>query len=126
VPVRAGALARLTAGPLPHPVRWRLAPYAHHGDSRTGVSHGRTLAVRIPRDWDADVYSLHAVAGNRSATWPLVVSSAGGAAPVLVVVPAMTWQGQNPVESNRDGWPDTLDAGDDIPLERGFFRGRPP
>jgi hypothetical protein len=43
-----------------------------------------------------------------------------------VVLPAMTWQGQNPVDSNRDGWPDTLDAGDDIPLARGFFHGRPP
>jgi hypothetical protein len=45
---------------------------------------------------------------------------------VLVVVPAMTWQGQNPVESNRDGWPDTLDAGDSVPLARGFLHGRPP
>jgi hypothetical protein len=38
----------------------------------------------------------------------------------------MTWQGQNPVESNRDGWPDTLDTGDDVPIVRGYFRGRPP
>jgi hypothetical protein len=126
VPVRAGAIARFSVGPLPRPVRWRLAPYAHSGKFRTGVSHGRTIAVRIPRDWDSDVYSLHANAGNRTATWPLVVSNPGGAAPVLVVVPAMTWQGQNPVESNRDGWPDTLDAGDDVPLARSFFAGRPP
>jgi hypothetical protein len=126
VPVRAGAIARFSVGPLPRPVRWRLAPYAHSGKFRTGVSHGRTIAVRIPRDWDSDVYSLHANAGNRTASWPLVVSNPGGAAPVLVVVPAMTWQGQNPVESNRDGWPDTLDAGDDVPLARSFFGGRPP
>jgi hypothetical protein len=45
---------------------------------------------------------------------------------VLVVLPAMTWQGQNAVESDRDGWPDTLDAGDDVPLARGFLHGRPP
>jgi hypothetical protein len=126
VPVRAGAIARFTVGPLPRPVRWRLAPYAHRGKFRTGVSHGRTIAVRIPRDFDSDLYSLHANAGDRTATWPLVVSNRGGAAPVLVVVPAMTWQGQNPVESNRDGWPDTLDAGDDVPLARPFFGGHPP
>jgi hypothetical protein len=38
----------------------------------------------------------------------------------------MTWQGQNPVESDRDGWPDTLDAGVGVPLARGFLHGRPP
>jgi hypothetical protein len=56
----------------------------------------------------------------------VVVGNGGGAAPVLVVLPVMTWQGQNPIDSNRDGWPDTLDTGDDVPLQRGFFRGRPP
>jgi hypothetical protein len=45
---------------------------------------------------------------------------------VLVVVPMMTWLGQNPVESNRDGWPDSLDTGDSVPLARGFLNGRPP
>src|SRR3954453_10605542 len=126
VPVKPGAIARFTVGPLPRPVRWRLAPYAHHGKSRSGVSHGSTIAVRIPRDFDSDLYSLPANAGDRTATWPLVVSNRGGAAPLLVVAPAMTWQGQNPVESNRDGWPDTLDAGDDVTLARGFFGGHPP
>jgi hypothetical protein len=90
------------------------------------VSHGSTIAVRIPRNAGADVYSLVATAGGRRAAWPLVVGNGGGAAPVLVVLPAITWQGQNPVESNRDGWPDTLDAGDDVPLARGFLNGRPP
>jgi hypothetical protein len=82
--------------------------------------------VRIPRDAEADVYSLFVTSGARHAAWPVVVSNPGGAAPVLVVLPAMTWQGQNPVDSNRDGWPDTLDAGDPVPLERSFLHGRPP
>jgi hypothetical protein len=126
VPVRAGAIARFAVGPLPRPTRWRLAKYGRGGTIRSGVSHGSTIAVRIPRDADADVYSLAAAAGGRRATWPLVVSNSGGAAPVLVVLPAMTWQGQNALESNRDGWPDTLDAGDAVPLARPFLHGRPP
>ncbi|HEX4735189.1 MAG TPA: FlgD immunoglobulin-like domain containing protein [Thermoleophilaceae bacterium] len=127
VPVRPGAIARFTVGPLPRPTRWRLAPYARGGTIRSGVSHGSTIAVRIPRGASSDVYSLFATdADGRRAAWPLVVSNSGGAAPVLVVVPAMTWQGQNPVESNRDGWPDTLDTGDPVPLARGFLHGRPP
>jgi hypothetical protein len=94
---------------------------------RSGVSHGRRIAVRIPRNADSDIYSLFATTSDgRRAAWPLVVGNTGGATPVLVVLPAMTWQGQNPVESNRDGWPDTLDAGDDVPLVRGFLHGRPP
>jgi hypothetical protein len=127
VPVRPGAIARFTVGPLPRPTRWRLAPYGRGGVVRSGVSHGSTIAVRLPRNAQADIYSLFATdVGGRRAAWPLVVSNTGGAAPVLVVVPAMTWQGQNPVESNRDGWPDTLDTGDNVPLARGFLHGRPP
>jgi len=127
VPVRPGAIARFTVGPLPHPVRWRLAPYGRGGVIRSGLSHGSTIAVRVPRGAPSDVYSLLAsTADGRHAAWPLVVGNAGGAAPVLVVLPAMTWQGQNPVESNRDGWPDTLDAGDNVPLARSFVHGRPP
>jgi hypothetical protein len=126
VPVRPGAIARFTVGPLPRPTRWRLAPWGRGGAIRSGVSHGRTIAVRIPRDADADIYSLLATAGDRRAAWPLVVSNPRGVTPVLVVLPTMTWQGQNAVESNRDGWPDTLDTGDDVPLARGFLHGRPP
>jgi hypothetical protein len=126
VPVRPGAIARFTVGPVPRATRWRLATYGRGGTLRSGISHGSTIAVRIPRDADSDIYSVSATAGERRATWPLVVSNPRGAAPVLVVLPAMTWQGQNAEESNRDGWPDTLDAGDDVPLARPFLRGRPP
>ncbi|MEA2426191.1 MAG: hypothetical protein QOH13_2601 [Thermoleophilaceae bacterium] len=126
VPVKPGSIARFHIGPLARPVSWRLAPYGRGGAVARGVSHGRTLAVRVPRNAEADVYSLFATSGGRSAAWPLVVGNRGGAAPVLVVLPATTWQGQNPVDSNRDGWPDTLDAGDAVPLQRSFFRGRPP
>jgi hypothetical protein len=126
VPVKPGAIARFQVGPLPRPTRWRLAPYGRGGTLRSGLSHGRTIAVRIPRGARPDVYSLFASSTAGSAAWPLVVSDAGGAAPVLVVVPAITWQGQNPVESNGDGWPDTLDTGDNVPLVRGFLHGRPP
>jgi hypothetical protein len=140
VPIRPGSIARFTVGPLPRPTRWRLAPYAtglrpsrsasprgSGGVIRSGISHGSTIAVRVPRTADSNLYSLLATtADGRQAAWPLVVGNSGGAAPVLVVLPAMTWQGQNPVESNRDGWPDTLDTSDDVPLARGFVHGRPP
>jgi flagellar hook assembly protein FlgD len=126
VPVKPGAIARFVVGPLPRRVTWRLAPYGRGGAIRRGQSSGRTIAVRIPPGAEADVYSLFATSGRRHAAWPVVVGNRGGAAPVLVVLPAMTWQGENPVDSDRDGWPDTLDSGNSVPLGRGFLHGRPP
>jgi hypothetical protein len=44
---------------------------------------------------------------------------------ILVVLPALTWQGQNPVDGDADGIPDTLDAGVPVGLGRTFARGLP-
>jgi len=127
VPVKPGAIARFTVGPVGQRTRWRLAPWGRGGVIRSGSSSGSHLAVRVPAGAQSDVYSLFATsAGGRHAAWPLVVSNRGGAAPVLVVVPAMTWQGENPVDSNADGFPDTLDTGDSVPLARPFAHGKPP
>ena len=48
------------------------------------------------------------------------------AAHVLVVLPALTWQGENPVDDDGDGLPDTLAGGESIDLDRPFVNGLPP
>jgi hypothetical protein len=129
LPVEPGGTARFTVGPVPRPVRWRLALVGHGGAIREGLSHGTQLAVPIPRDARRGIYSVQIRAGGRRAYWPVVVGGRGrgrGHAAGLVVVPATTWQGQNAVDSNNDGFPDTLDAGDAVPLERPFAQGRFP
>jgi len=128
VPVKPGAIARLVVGPVGQPTRWRFGPPGTGQVLSSGLSHGTRIAVRIPRDAGPGLYTVFATsAGGRHAAWPLVVGNAGGsAAPVLVVVPAIAWQGLNPVDSNSDGFPDTLDAGDSVPLARGFAYGKPP
>jgi FlgD Ig-like domain len=126
VPVKAGRIARLTVGPVPRPVRWRLALAGKGGAISSGLSRGSKLAVRIPRDAQPAIYSVLVTASDgKRASWPVVVSG-GGRAPGLVVLPAITWQGQNPLDSNRDGFADTLDAGEPVPLARPFANGRPP
>jgi hypothetical protein len=45
---------------------------------------------------------------------------------VLVVLPAITWQGLNPVDDDGDGFPDTLDDAPAVPLARPFASGRLP
>jgi hypothetical protein len=42
--------------------------------------------------------------------------------PVLVVLPAMSWQGRNPVDDDGDGAPDTLDRGVAARLDRVLVR----
>ena len=45
---------------------------------------------------------------------------------MLVVLPALTWQGVNPVDDTGDGLPNTLDAGRSVGLDRPLVRGLPP
>jgi hypothetical protein len=44
---------------------------------------------------------------------------------VLVVLPAITWQGRNPVDDDGDGWPNTLTGGLPVRRERVFAHGLP-
>jgi hypothetical protein len=45
---------------------------------------------------------------------------------VLVVLPAITWQGLNPLDDDRDGFPDTLDGSQAVALSRPLANGRLP
>ncbi|HEU0018833.1 MAG TPA: FlgD immunoglobulin-like domain containing protein [Thermoleophilaceae bacterium] len=75
--------------------------------------------------------------GSRSgpaytASWPLVVAGlpakgvpADRPRP-LVVLPAISWQGVNPFDSDLDGFADTLDDSGSIPAERPYAGGRLP
>jgi hypothetical protein len=54
-----------------------------------------------------------------------VVVSATHPSPVLVVLPALTWQGNNPVDDTGDGLPNTLVSSRSILLDRPLVNGRP-
>jgi hypothetical protein len=63
--------------------------------------------------------------GPHSTAVPLVVRAARPAS-ALVVLPALTWQGLNPVDDDGDGVPNTLSRGLPIALARVFADGLPP
>jgi hypothetical protein len=117
---------------------------------------GKALRVRMPDDVRSGVYVVrvrasgvvesHAPAGGEGrpvkprrasrpsyvASWPLVVAGlpprgvpADRPRP-LVVLPAITWQGRNPFDSDLDGFADTLDDSSSIPAERPYAGGRLP
>lgn len=63
---------------------------------------------------------------DRRASAPLLVQ-AREPRPVLVVLPATTWQGDNPIDDDGDGRPDTLAAGPAVRTARPYAgSGLPP
>jgi hypothetical protein len=123
-PVPAGSRALVYVDSRQKPYRWTLFPTG----ARKPVSHGAgaapTLRVRLPTE---GLYRLELTSGAHTTSVPLLASLAPGSphARILVVLPAMTWQGLNPVDDNDDGLPDTLAAGVPIRLDRVYANGLP-
>jgi hypothetical protein len=66
---------------------------------------------------ESGVYLLEVRTRARRVTVPFAVQGAERR-PVLVVLPAMTWQGRNPVDDDGDGLPNVLDRGLPVRLGR--------
>lgn len=128
-PTRAGSRAAVAVSSPTGAYRWQLRlagarKVLRHGSGSTGDS---TLRVRLPRK-HAGLYTLTLRAGTHATSVPLIASATGTRAKrarVLVVMPILTWQGENEVDDNGDGLPDTLGAGDQITLERPLAHGLP-
>lgn len=104
---------------------WRVgvrAPVAH------GAGAAPLLHVRLPRSRGAGLYRLSLRSAAHRTAVPLVASATGSGrrAKLLVVLPALTWEGQNPVDDDGDGIPNTLDGGGPIRLARPLANGLPP
>jgi hypothetical protein len=151
--VAAGSLARLRVGPAARRFDWELTRLGSGKVLKQGRRRGGALRVRLPGDARSGVYFVRvrtrgvvesrvpvggegrpAAAGGPvyTASWPLVV---GGLPPrgvpadrprPLVVLPAITWQGVNPFDSDLDGFADTLADSASIPAERPYAGGRLP
>ncbi|HEY4280435.1 MAG TPA: N,N-dimethylformamidase beta subunit family domain-containing protein [Conexibacter sp.] len=144
VPGRAGVTIRyLAAAPALKPVRagrsttvyvdarrdrytWALRRF---GDGRAldrGRGHDVKLRVRVPRG-QAGLYVLTIATRDHRTQLP-IVARAPVSGRVLVILPALTWQGLNPVDDDGDGMPNVLDgAGNDATaaLRRPYARGLP-
>jgi hypothetical protein len=136
VPGRAGITVRYLgvqppvasvdqAAPLVFGVDARRAGYAW-SVTRVGATrpreHGtgaRALLRLPPPGGVSGVYELAVATRRRRTAVPFVVQGPG-AQPVLVVLPAITWLGQDPVDDDGDGLPNTLDGGDPVRTDRVF------
>ncbi len=133
-PVPAGAFAAVLVDSGGRSYAWALrragSPVvAEHGRAgRAAAALGATVAlrVRLPAR-GAGLYELAIRSGAMRTTVPLVASASGrrAAVPVLVVLPALTWQGENPADDTGDGLPDTLTDGQQVYIQRPLVGGLP-
>lgn len=126
-PVDAGHVAAVYVDARGRPYAWALRRLGDAKVLARGSGHGARLRVRAPGG-QSGVYALTlaSAGGAYRTTVPLVVR-AGRPRAVLVVLPALTWQGENPVDDDGDGLPNTLDAGPRASalLARPFAGGMP-
>jgi hypothetical protein len=123
-PVPAGQLATVGVHAGGVSYHWALRRAGQAKVIFHGVSRADELRVRMPA---TGLYELAlALPGHRTVV-PLVASAVGAraGAKVLVVLPALSWQGANPTDDDSDGLIDTLANGSQISLERPLVAGLP-
>ena len=122
VPVRAGRTAEIGVDSRGAAWRWSLRRIGADRPVRRGRHRtGGQFAVRAPEE-GSGLYLYEVRTRRRTDRVPLVVDDRGKH-PVLVVLPATTWQGRNKVDDDGDGLPNTLDLGVPARLNRVFAGG---
>lgn len=128
-PVAAGGTAVVYVDARGRPYQWTLWRVGARKPSGHGSGQRHELRVKLPTGQGAGLYHLAITSGRHRTDVPLLASlpSARHAPRILVVLPALTWQGQNPVDDppDQDGIPNTLDAGGPIELDRVLANGLP-
>jgi FlgD Ig-like domain len=122
-PVKPGGHATVLVDARGHRYDWALRRYGAGKVLAHGRGRGARLRVRVPHGGPG-LAVLTLVAGAYRTEVPLVIGSARSHS-VLVVLPALTWQGLNPVDDDGDGMPNTLAAGARVDLTRPFAHGLP-
>jgi flagellar hook assembly protein FlgD len=97
--------------------RWELLRVGNPKPLARGAASATTLRVTAPAG-PAGVLLLRVIAGSHRVTTPFAVQPASASRPVLLVLPALSWQGLNPVDDDGDGLPNTLDRGGPVKLSR--------
>ena len=122
-PVVAGESAPLFIDARGRPYRWTLRRLGRSRVIDTGRGSGARLRLRAPFG-RSGAYLVRVRVAGRTETAPLIVQAAR-ASKVLVVLPAITWQGRNAVDDEGDGVPNTLDSGEPAGTSRLYAHGLP-
>lgn len=122
-PVVPGTRATVLVDSRMHPYHWSLERPGARRALASGASSSHSLDVPLPAGHPG-LYELALRYDGHTTAVPLVAHAARPAR-LLVVLPALTWQGLNPGDEDGDGVPDTLSAGAAIDLVRPFATGLP-
>lgn len=125
-PVAAGSRTGVAVDSLDKDYRWQVRRVgAGRPRYRGTATKSRVVGFPVPRG-KSGLYLFEARTRTRKTSAPLLVQ-AREPRPVLVVLPATTWQGDNPIDDDGDGRPDTLGAGPAVRTARPFAGdGLPP
>src|SRR5450755_1874988 len=131
VPTPAGGMATVGVDARGHVYSWKLYRAGLARVLASGSASGFSPAVRLPATGGAGLYGLALRWGSHRTVVPLVAEapSAGtpapARAPMLVVLPALTWQGENPSDDDGDGQPNVLTGTEPVRLVRPLVDGLP-
>ena len=121
VPIRAGRTAEVGVDSRGVAWNWTLRRVGSPVPSRRGRhSSGGSFRVRPPNG-KSGLFLYEVRTRARAARVPLAVDDRSDNR-VLVVLPATTWQGRNPVDDDGDGLPNTLENGGPARIDRVFAR----
>ena len=125
-PVPAGSDTTVYVDARQQPYHWALRRAGAKKILARGTTSDFTLNLKVPAG-PAGMYQLALRSGGNRTVVPIVASvpAVTRGPRVLVVLPALTWQGRNPVDDDGDGVPDTLENGDSIALDRPLANGYP-
>ena len=138
--VRAGSAVSLEIGPFDRSFEFVLSRFGSPQALRRGGRVGGRFRVGVPKDAVTGLHVVRVRSGRQRAVWPLAVigkaqtkaaaergpdpvSGVGAGGLPLVVLPALTWQGLNPVDDDGDGFADTLLSARAVRLDRYFAGG---
>jgi FlgD Ig-like domain len=127
--VSAGGVAALEVGPIDRSIDFVVSRLGDPAPIRRGGRIAGRFRVRIPSKTKTGVYLVRVRSGRHRAVWPLAVAGlpqskrAAERARPLVVLPAITWQGLNPVDYDHDGFPDSFPKARVLGLNRPFVDG---
>lgn len=122
-PVPAGSKAAVYVDSRQRPYRWSLGRQGAKHPVASGRGTSYLLRVPLPGP-HADLYTLSLTSGSNSTSVPLVAHSARPMR-ALVVLPALSWQGRNPVDDTGEGVPTTLLDSSRVKLARPLVDGPP-
>jgi hypothetical protein len=125
-PVHAGGVARMTLTGARGHLRWSLVRQGASRPIRSGRGAVPTVRIGVPSKARTGLYVVRVRSGAGVAAAPLVVRGSGAGGKVLVVLPAMSWQALNPVDDDANGFPNTLENSESVPLARPFAFGQLP